>query len=229
MGMRRRKERPERKGFDSGLTELARAVRGEDRNPNDGRAPTPELCEIALRLADELDIYERRGGTAHVADVVEQPLYRELFSRSESQISWPRPTGRWDVVLRSGDDTERVIGEAAGGWKVEGLSRLAALTNLEGRVLIDAAGHEEGLAQPRKQADAELKGVARRTEIGLVVTTGPSTGAYLASGAVHAAAAAMGDRPPRWHPDPSSRHDLRYWDGTAWTRFVFDRPGRRTL
>ncbi|MFI5046559.1 MAG: DUF2510 domain-containing protein, partial [Acidimicrobiia bacterium] len=25
-----------------------------------------------------------------------------------------------------------------------------------------------------------------------------------------------------WHADPERRHDLRYFDGTAWTRFVVD-------
>ncbi|TIC83229.1 DUF2510 domain-containing protein [Nocardioides sp. GY 10113] len=25
-----------------------------------------------------------------------------------------------------------------------------------------------------------------------------------------------------WHPDPSGRHDLRYWDGSAWTDHVAD-------
>src|SRR5262249_23271183 len=26
--------------------------------------------------------------------------------------------------------------------------------------------------------------------------------------------------PARWMPDPSGRHELRYWDGTAWTEHV---------
>ena len=25
-----------------------------------------------------------------------------------------------------------------------------------------------------------------------------------------------------WYPDPTGRHELRYWDGTAWTDFVHD-------
>jgi hypothetical protein len=30
-----------------------------------------------------------------------------------------------------------------------------------------------------------------------------------------------------WHPDPSGRHEMRYWDGRAWTTHVTDggRPG----
>jgi hypothetical protein len=33
------------------------------------------------------------------------------------------------------------------------------------------------------------------------------------------AAPALG---PGWHPDPSGRHGLRYWDGSAWTPNVSD-------
>ena len=28
--------------------------------------------------------------------------------------------------------------------------------------------------------------------------------------------------PPAWHPDPSARHQLRYWNGTVWTASVSD-------
>ena len=29
-----------------------------------------------------------------------------------------------------------------------------------------------------------------------------------------------GQAAPNWYPDPSGRHELRYWDGTAWTEHV---------
>jgi hypothetical protein len=29
--------------------------------------------------------------------------------------------------------------------------------------------------------------------------------------------------PGSWHPDPTGRHEHRYWDGTAWTAHVADR------
>jgi uncharacterized protein YxjI len=32
----------------------------------------------------------------------------------------------------------------------------------------------------------------------------------------------MTDNPARWLPDPNSRHELRYWDGTTWTEHVSD-------
>jgi hypothetical protein len=28
--------------------------------------------------------------------------------------------------------------------------------------------------------------------------------------------------PPAWHPDPSGRHQFRYWDGEHWTSYVAD-------
>jgi hypothetical protein len=28
--------------------------------------------------------------------------------------------------------------------------------------------------------------------------------------------------PPQWSPDPSGRHQLRYWDGAAWSHHVAD-------
>ena len=30
--------------------------------------------------------------------------------------------------------------------------------------------------------------------------------------------------PAGWHPDPSGKHQLRYWDGTQWTDHVANRP-----
>ncbi len=31
-----------------------------------------------------------------------------------------------------------------------------------------------------------------------------------------------GQGPGAWHPDPSGRHQLRYWDGQRWTDHVSD-------
>lgn len=33
----------------------------------------------------------------------------------------------------------------------------------------------------------------------------------------------MSEHPGGWHPDPSGRHELRYWDGREWTEHVSDR------
>jgi hypothetical protein len=34
--------------------------------------------------------------------------------------------------------------------------------------------------------------------------------------------------PAGWHPDPSGRHETRYWNGAVWTEYVADQ-GRQTL
>lgn len=33
----------------------------------------------------------------------------------------------------------------------------------------------------------------------------------------------MTANPPRWHADPTGRHELRYWDGHQWSDHVSDR------
>src|SRR6476659_2435044 len=35
-----------------------------------------------------------------------------------------------------------------------------------------------------------------------------------------AAAAAVSAVPAGWHPDPSKRYEMRYWDGEKWTEYV---------
>lgn len=52
------------------------------------------------------------------------------------------------------------------------------------------------------------------------------------TGSPRAASAVSGDAatgdpvrspvPAQWHADPSARHELRFWDGTAWTEQVAD-------
>ena len=32
----------------------------------------------------------------------------------------------------------------------------------------------------------------------------------------------MSDTPASWHPDPTGKHELRYWDGSTWTDHVSD-------
>jgi uncharacterized protein YxjI len=38
----------------------------------------------------------------------------------------------------------------------------------------------------------------------------------------------MSDNPASWHPDPTGRHELRYWDGSAWTNHVSDQGATGT-
>jgi uncharacterized protein DUF2510 len=39
---------------------------------------------------------------------------------------------------------------------------------------------------------------------------------------VHPLIAASRARQPSWHPDPTGRHEMRYWDGARWTDHVSD-------
>lgn len=34
--------------------------------------------------------------------------------------------------------------------------------------------------------------------------------------------------PPGWFPDPKSRHEFRYWDGSQWTATVSDKGAQST-
>ena len=33
---------------------------------------------------------------------------------------------------------------------------------------------------------------------------------------------------PGWHPDPTGRHEFRYWDGRGWTDRISDRGNEAT-
>lgn len=59
-----------------------------------------------------------------------------------------------------------------------------------------------------------LAGTWRTSAAGAAPGAQPFLGAATATTAASAAAA--------WHPDPTGRHQLRYWDGAAWTTHVSD-------
>jgi hypothetical protein len=228
MRRRQRKVEPPR-ALDPAFRELTRAFHEGEQSavPGSGR-PSADLCALGLELADALHVYERRGGKDHINDIVARPPFADLFSAAESQTSWPRPSGRWDIVLRRDEEVERVIGEAGDSWHVEGLARLKALARHEGVVSIDVSGSEDGLPLPDKQPTQDVKDLTRGADIAggvSVVTSGPATEAYLAAAALEMFGRVLGERPPRWHLDPSRRHDMRFWNGSAWTRFVFNTRG----
>jgi Protein of unknown function (DUF2510) len=69
--------------------------------------------------------------------------------------------------------------------------------------------------------DDEVPTVSPASEVHAVGPTAtPDTGASSTSGTAHL------DQPPppppMWAADPSGRHQLRYWDGSAWTEYVSD-------
>lgn len=39
---------------------------------------------------------------------------------------------------------------------------------------------------------------------------------------------AQAQAPPSWQPDPTGRHQFRYWDGSTWTEYVSDSGSQST-
>jgi hypothetical protein len=57
----------------------------------------------------------------------------------------------------------------------------------------------------------------------ITVGGAPARGATpTGAAAAQSAAAASAGAAPDWYPDPSQRHELRYWDGQTWTPNVSD-------
>jgi Protein of unknown function (DUF2510) len=79
-----------------------------------------------------------------------------------------------------------------------------AVANGRARSRLTAANNELGYLRP---AYAQLQQWA-----GQVTGAADSTVAYPTDQPVDA----------QWHPDPSGRHQLRYWDGSDWTAHVSD-------
>ena len=52
------------------------------------------------------------------------------------------------------------------------------------------------------------------------LTGGSGPAATLSPTAAYGVGASI---PPQWHPDPTGRHELRFWDGTDWSDDVADR------
>ena len=144
--------------------------------------PWVDLCAVARDLADALDACERAGGADPRRDVLARDEFRELIVLARCRTALPRPEGRWEIALSDGEHDEWVIGEAGGGWSVEGLERLTGGTPPGHRVSVDD-----------RAPGGRLPTRSRRRR--------PTVG---------------------WFPDPSSRHDLRYFDGAGWTCFVVD-------
>ena len=68
------------------------------------------------------------------------------------------------------------------------------------------------------EAVTEAPGWAASTTTEAAVAATPSAPAD--AGATGAAASAAGATPAGWYADPSSRFELRYWDGSQWTEHV---------
>jgi Protein of unknown function (DUF2510) len=167
-------------GGREGIDRLAGRVIGSSARSH-AVLPSPDLCVVGLELAGALTAYESEGGREHRVDVLGRDEFRPVVVRSRCRTALPRPQGRWEVALSDGTDDEWVIGEAGGGWLVEGLERLTGGTPRGAVVGVDERAPAAGPPRSRR----------RRVAVG-------------------------------WFIDPDERHDLRYFDGTTWTRFVLD-------
>jgi hypothetical protein len=170
-------------GGGEGIDRLAGRVIGD---PARSRIvlPSPDLCVVGLELAGALTAYESEDGREHRVDVLGRDEFRSVVVRARCRTGLPRPEGRWEVALSDGTADEWVIGEAGGGWLVEGLERLTGGTPPGALVGVD----EQAPSAPAPRSPRSRR---RRVAVG-------------------------------WFTDPAERHDLRYFDGTTWTRFVVD-------
>ena len=171
------------------------------------------------RARRDVDAYEQSGGTAIIDEVVLTEPYRPYFDAAASTTGRARPGWRWEIALRDATHRETVVGEANGGWSVAGLAALRGRVDHPhpGLVVIDEHGSQHGLKLPRPDRDSP----ANRAFAG-GVAGGVATVSGLAGLATFAfGRRKVGIRSPAWHPDPSRRFTLRYWNGVEWTRFVY--------
>jgi hypothetical protein len=104
-----------------------------------------------------------------------------------------------------------------------------AILNSDARNRLAVANAELGHLRPENarlhQWIAGLGGAAPASEA-VPAAEAPSTARPAAQPAARPAArpATTGGptAPPQWSPDPSGRHQLRYWDGSAWSHHVAD-------
>lgn len=108
------------------------------------------------------------------------------------------------------------------------------------KVVLVASGNTVEIRLSHAQAD-EAKGLLQRLMLGGEVPTSsyiaareagasPTEASAMASGVARAASPPPPPPPPAaapppsvpagWHPDPMGRHELRYWDGGAWSEHV---------
>ena len=69
---------------------------------------------------------------------------------------------------------------------------------------------------------ASLAAKANQAASGLGGSLGGAGGPPATGGAAPVASPAAGASAGAWHPDPTGRHQQRWWDGTKWTDQVAD-------
>lgn len=103
-----------------------------------------------------------------------------------------------------------------------------AIANFHARSRLAIANAELARLRPEnfrlQQWQASASGVPVHETYSSAYTTAPRAyttdpGTYAAAPSASATDSAV---QARWHPDPSGRHQLRYWDGSIWSDQVAD-------
>jgi hypothetical protein len=98
----------------------------------------------------------------------------------------------------------------------------ALLTKKKLKCRICGEYNDLGSARPYKGPDSKRLGKKYGTFVAMFGSAEPDRVIALAI-SENAGAAPPPGPPAGWHPDPHSRHELRYWNGTQWTDHVSDR------
>lgn len=137
----------------------------------------------------------------------------------------------FDVVSESVRNPHLLAAEltkrSSEGWEVveivyDGAAWLHAFIRHSGRVAVapypgmspEEAAAPAASATPAASASAQPMGTGN---VGAPAASAPATGG-----------ASVPNPPANWYKDPSGRHELRYWNGSAWTEHVAD-GGRQSI
>jgi hypothetical protein len=123
----------------------------------------------------------------------------------------------WEVVAivaTGGDVTAFLKREATDEGSTNGDVAVADIAVAEVVAVSEPAGWG---AEPTPEPEPVPQDIAPETVIA-------SDTAFIEAATVEpapaAAAAAVSSVPAGWHPDPSKRYEMRYWDGEKWTEYV---------
>src|SRR5512132_505868 len=86
-----------------------------------GEQPEPPdrfFTAAGAQLAEEIERYERAGGTDPLSVVNQPGEWGDWFRVAASKTRAPRPAGRWELILKRGNERVVVVGLAGGGWRV---------------------------------------------------------------------------------------------------------------
>lgn len=143
----------------------------------------------------------------HDAEDADDAAAGESWSSDEAGDDGVVHDALGDVGGGDGADTAASADDAtseAPGWAVGEASSTAAETSSTHVTPTPAASHEASAASSTSSVAEAM----------------PSDGGSEAAAGDSAAATAAGAAPAGWYADPSSRFELRYWDGGQWTEHV---------